>query len=86
MWQNIYFRYIAHSICMSSNSGVSKQLPDDGRLLPKHDGASIWNKGLVQSVHIFGHFYYSLTLCLVTHLPATASSGIVSPAYGLNDR
>jgi hypothetical protein len=30
-----------HSICISSNSEVSKKLPDDGRLLPKHVGASM---------------------------------------------
>jgi hypothetical protein len=34
--------------------------PDDGRLLPKHVGASMQNKGLVQSVNIVGHFYYLL--------------------------
>jgi hypothetical protein len=27
-------------------------------LLPKHLGASIWNKGVVESVHIVGNFYY----------------------------
>jgi hypothetical protein len=27
--------------CISSNSDGSKKLPDDGRLLPKHVGASI---------------------------------------------
>jgi hypothetical protein len=36
----IYFRYTAHSICISSNSEGSKKLPDYGRLLPKHVGAS----------------------------------------------
>jgi hypothetical protein len=30
------------------------------RLLPKHVGASMQNKGLVQSVNIVGHFYYLL--------------------------
>jgi hypothetical protein len=34
-------RYTTHSICISSNSEGSKQLPDDGRLLAKHVGASI---------------------------------------------
>jgi hypothetical protein len=29
-------------------SDESKKLPDDGRLLPKHVGAGILNKGLVQ--------------------------------------
>jgi hypothetical protein len=28
-------------ICISGNSDGSKKLPDDGRLLPKHVGASI---------------------------------------------
>jgi hypothetical protein len=37
-----------HSICISSNSAGSKKLPDDVRLLPKHVGGSIWNKGVVQ--------------------------------------
>jgi hypothetical protein len=37
----IYFRYTTQSICISSNSEGSKKLPDDGRLLPKHVGASI---------------------------------------------
>jgi hypothetical protein len=31
-----------------------KKLPDDDRLLPKHVGASILNKGVVQSVHNVG--------------------------------
>jgi hypothetical protein len=38
---DIYFRYTTHSIYISSNSEGSKKLPDDGRLLPKHVGASI---------------------------------------------
>jgi hypothetical protein len=37
----IYFRYITHSICISSNSEGCNKLPDDSRLLPKHVGASI---------------------------------------------
>jgi hypothetical protein len=37
----IYFRYTTHSICISSNSEGSKKLPDDGRLLLEHVGASI---------------------------------------------
>jgi hypothetical protein len=37
----MYFRYTTHLICISSNSEGSKKLPDDGRLLPKHVGASI---------------------------------------------
>jgi hypothetical protein len=41
-----------------SNSEGSKKLPDDGRLLPKHVGANIQNKGLVQSVHIVGYIYH----------------------------
>jgi hypothetical protein len=31
-----------------SNSEGSNKLPGDGRLLPKHVGASIQNKGVVQ--------------------------------------
>jgi hypothetical protein len=34
--------------CISGNSDGSKKLPDDGRLLSKHVGASILNKGMVQ--------------------------------------
>jgi hypothetical protein len=37
-----------HSICTSSNTEGTKKLPDDGRLLPKHVGVSIQNKGVVQ--------------------------------------
>jgi hypothetical protein len=44
----IYFRHTAYSICISSNSEGSRKLPDNGRLLPKHVGASILNKGVVQ--------------------------------------
>jgi hypothetical protein len=33
---------------ISSNLGGSNKLPDDGRLLPKHVGASAWNKAAVQ--------------------------------------
>jgi hypothetical protein len=44
----IYFRYTTHSICISSNSEGSKKFPDDGRLLSKHLGASVYNKGVVQ--------------------------------------
>jgi hypothetical protein len=32
--------YTTRPICISSNSGGSNKLPDDGRLLPKHVGAS----------------------------------------------
>jgi hypothetical protein len=49
--------YTTHSMCNSGNSEGSKKLPDDGRLLPKHVGASLKNKGAVQSVHIVGYFY-----------------------------
>jgi hypothetical protein len=35
-------------IRISSNSGGPKKLPDDGKLLSKHVGASIYNKGGVQ--------------------------------------
>jgi hypothetical protein len=41
----------------SSNSEGSKKLPDEGRLPPKRVGASVWNKGVVKSVHVVGHFY-----------------------------
>jgi hypothetical protein len=44
-----------------SNSEGSKKLPDDGRLLPKHVGARIWNKERYKSVHSVGHFYYTHT-------------------------
>jgi hypothetical protein len=37
----IYILYTTYSICISSNSDGSKKLPDDGRLLPKHAGASV---------------------------------------------
>jgi hypothetical protein len=37
----MYFRYTAHSICISNNSEGSLKLPDDGRLLQTHVGASI---------------------------------------------
>jgi hypothetical protein len=54
-----------HGLVVSSDvvrgdlrSEGSKNLPDDGKLLSKHVGASIMNKGVVQSVHIVGHFYY----------------------------
>jgi hypothetical protein len=33
-------------------------LPDKERLLPKHVGASLQNKGVVQPARIVGHFYY----------------------------
>jgi hypothetical protein len=52
----IYFRYTTHSHCISRNSEGSKKLPDEGRLLPKHVGASTQNKGCYKSVHIFGYF------------------------------
>jgi hypothetical protein len=52
------FNYTTHSICISSNSEGSKKLPDDGRPLPKHVEASIYNKVVVESVHSVGHFYY----------------------------
>jgi hypothetical protein len=43
-----HYMITTHSICISSNSEDSKKLPDDGRLLPKHVGASIHNKRVVQ--------------------------------------
>jgi hypothetical protein len=42
----------------STSSEGSMRLPNDSRLLPKHVGASIYNKSVKQSVHIVGHFYY----------------------------
>jgi hypothetical protein len=48
-------------------------LRSDGRLLPKHVGASIQNKGVVQSVHMVGHFYYCHEL-----------SGFTKASYFLN--
>jgi hypothetical protein len=35
-----YLRYTTHSICISGNLDGSKTLPDNGRPLPKHVGAS----------------------------------------------
>jgi hypothetical protein len=37
----LYFTYIIHLICISSNSEGSRMNPDDGRLPLKHVGASI---------------------------------------------
>jgi hypothetical protein len=51
------------------NSEGAKKLPDDGRLLPKHAGASIQNKGVVQSVHIVCHFHHMLLLHAVCYVP-----------------
>jgi hypothetical protein len=42
------YQSTTRSISISGNSEGSKKLPDDGRLLPKHVGGSIWNKGVVQ--------------------------------------
>jgi hypothetical protein len=44
----VYFRYTTYLFYISSKSDESKKLPDDGRLLPKHVGACMMNKGLVQ--------------------------------------
>jgi hypothetical protein len=38
---NSFICYTTYSISISSNSDRSKKLPDDGRLVPKHVGASI---------------------------------------------
>jgi hypothetical protein len=35
-----YFRFTIRPICISGNSEGSNKLPDDGRLVPKHVGAS----------------------------------------------
>jgi hypothetical protein len=40
----IWFNNTTYSICISSNSDGSKKLPDDGRLLQKHVGASTYNR------------------------------------------
>jgi hypothetical protein len=37
----IHFRYTTHSICVKNISEGSTKIPDDGRLLSKHVGASI---------------------------------------------
>jgi hypothetical protein len=60
----IYFRYTTYSICISSSSDESKKLPDDGRLLPKHVGACVLNKGLVQFSACVGCFRYNMCICL----------------------
>jgi hypothetical protein len=52
-----------HSICISRNSERSKKLHDDGRLLPKHVGTSIQNKGLVQ----INEYCWSFLLRLIMH-------------------
>jgi hypothetical protein len=54
----IYCRYTIYSICISSDSDESKKLPDDGRPLPKHVGASILNKGVVQLNECIDCFCY----------------------------
>jgi hypothetical protein len=59
----IYFRYTTHSICISSNSEGSKKLPDDGRLLPKHVGASTQNKGVLQ----ISAYCWSFLIRLIMH-------------------
>jgi hypothetical protein len=41
---------------ISSNSEGSNKLPDDGRLLPKHVGANIFNKGVVLFSAYVGYF------------------------------
>jgi hypothetical protein len=48
----IYHLFDLHFI----NSAESKKLPDDGRPLPKHVGACILNKGMVQFSACVGCF------------------------------
>jgi hypothetical protein len=48
---------------LPSNSEGSKNLPDDSRLLPKHVGASIYNKGVVQ----INAYCWSFLLRLIMH-------------------
>jgi hypothetical protein len=55
--------YNTHSILISGNSEGSKKLPDDGRLLQKHVGASIYNKLVVKF-----SAYYWLFILLLKHL------------------
>jgi hypothetical protein len=59
----IYCRYTTHLVCISSNLEGSKKLPDDGRLVPKHVGASIHNKAIV---HI-SVYCWSILLRLIMH-------------------
>jgi hypothetical protein len=66
-----------HFICISSNSEGSKKLPDDGRLLLKHVGASIWNKGVVQSVHIVGHYYYCVVRLKCSNIAEEPAASII---------
>jgi hypothetical protein len=59
--------WVPEASCISGNSEGSKKLPDDGRLLPKHVAASIYNKGMVQSVHSVGYFcYVNIRMCMLT--------------------
>jgi hypothetical protein len=43
-----YVCYTTQSICISSNAEASKELLDDGRVLPKEVGASIWIEGVLK--------------------------------------
>jgi hypothetical protein len=51
-----------YTICISSNSDESKKLPDDGILLPKHVGACVLNKGVVNQFHSGGCFLLRLIM------------------------
>jgi hypothetical protein len=69
MWYIIYCMfmcYTTYSICISSNSEESKKLPDNGRPLPKHVGACILNKGVVQFSACVGCFCYITQLLAAT--------------------
>jgi hypothetical protein len=57
----------APPIC-SSNSHGSKKLPDDGRLLLKHVGASSLNKEVICSVHGVGCLCYILQMISDLHV------------------
>jgi hypothetical protein len=58
------FRYTTYFICISSTSDGFKKLPDDVRLLPKHVGASMLNKGVVQ----FSALCLLFLLCRIQNL------------------
>jgi hypothetical protein len=45
-------------------------------LLPKRVGASIWNKGVVQSVRMVGHFYKELSFVGLSVVHVRALSDI----------
>jgi hypothetical protein len=68
-----YMIYTTHSVCISSNSEGSKKIPDDGRLLLKHVGASIQNKGVVE----ISAYFWSFPLCLIMSMQQTAPASFL---------